>query len=385
MERSDGIAEASREVENTYASQAQEISEYLFGGGMSEISLTVDGRNIEAEEGMMILQAAEAAGIEIPHLCYHDQLSPFAGCRLCVVEVEGAKSLVASCAYPVAEGLVVRTDTERVRAVRRLALELILSDHPLDCLVCEQAGRCKLQDYAYQMGLSGSRFVGERHEYPVDVSNPFIRRDYSKCILCGRCVQICAERQVSDAIDFSFRGFQTKVAVPFDRPLQESDCVFCGQCVSVCPTGALLEKTAVGKGRAWEMETVRTICPYCGCGCTLELNVKDGAIVKVTSAEDSPIGEGCLCVKGRFGWDFVHSPERLTTPLIRRDGKFEEATWDEALALVARRLGEIRDEYGSDAMATLSSAKCTNEENYLVQKFTRAVLGTNSVDHCARL
>lgn len=352
---------------------------------MPQISLTIDGQKIEAEEGMTIMQAAKTAGIKIPHLCHHSQLSPFAGCRLCVVEVEKARSLVASCAYPVAEGIVVRTDTERVRNARRLALELILSDHPLDCMVCDQAGQCKLQDYAYQMGLSDSRFMGEQHDYPVDTSNPFIQRDYSKCILCGRCVQVCQERQVSDAIDLSFRGFDTKVATQFDRPLQESDCVFCGQCVSVCPTGALMEKTAVGHGRSWEMETVRTICPYCGCGCTLELNVKDGKIVKVTSAKDSTIGTGCLCVKGRFGWDFVYSPDRLTAPLIKRNGSFEEATWDEALDLVARRFGEIKAEHGPDAMATLSSAKCTNEENYLIQKFTRAVLGTNSVDHCARL
>ena len=352
---------------------------------LAEVSLTIDDKIVTAQEGMTIFQAAQGAGIEIPHLCYHEALPPSGACRMCVVEVEGAKSLVASCAYPVAEGIKVKTDTERVMKARRLALELLLSDHPLDCLTCEKAGDCKLQDYAYMYGISESPFAGERHEYGIDTSNPFIVRDLNKCILCGRCVAACSDIQVSEVLDFSQRGFATKLISGADQPMQDSPCVFCGRCVSVCPVGALTEKQAVGAGRSWEMERVRTICNYCGCGCTIELNVKDGRIANVTSVEDSPVGAGSLCVKGRFGWDFVHSEDRLKTPLIKENGQFREASWDEALDLVASKFAEIKDEYGGDSLAALSSAKCTNEENYLMQKFARAVFGTNNVDHCARL
>jgi formate dehydrogenase alpha subunit len=334
---------------------------------------------------MTVLQAAQTAGIEIPHLCYHEKLPPTGACRMCVVEVEGARSLVASCAYPVAEGMVVRTNTERVIKARKLALELLLSDHPLDCIVCEKAGNCKLQDYAYEYGITESPFVGERHEYPIDTSNPFIVRDYNKCILCGRCIAACSDIQVTEALDRKNRGFDSKVIAGLDQPLQDSPCVFCGRCVSVCPVGALTEKQAIGKGREWDFERVRTICNYCGCGCTIELNVKDGRIVKVTNAEDSPVAGGSLCAKGKFGWDFIQNEERLRTPLIKESGKFREASWDEALNLVASKLSEIKERSGPDSVAVLSSAKCSNEENYLLQKLVRAAIGTNNVDHCARL
>ncbi len=352
---------------------------------MAEVSLTIDDKKVTAQEGTTILQAAQAVGIEIPHLCYHEKLPPSGNCRVCVVEVEGGKTLAASCAYPVAEGLVVRTNNERVRKARKLLLELILSDHPLDCMICEQAGDCKLQDYAYEYGIAESPFVGERHDYPIDTTNPFIVRDYNKCILCGRCIAACSDIQVTEALDHRERGFATKIIAGRDKQLQESTCVFCGRCISVCPVGALTEKQAVGKGRPWEMTKVRTICSYCGCGCTLMLNIKDGKIVKVTSAEDSPVAAGSLCVKGKFGWDFIHSEDRLTTPLIKENGEFREASWDEALDLVAGKLSQIKSENGGDSVAVLSSAKCTNEENYLMQKFARAVIGTNNVDHCARL
>ena len=355
---------------------------------MAEVSLTIDDKEVTAQEEMTVFQAARAAGIEIPHLCYHEKLPPTGACRMCVVEVEGGRSLAASCALPVADGMVVKTNTERVIKARKLALELLLSDHPLDCMTCEKAGNCKLQDYAYEYGISEPMFVGEHyesHDLPIDTSNPFIVRDYNKCILCGRCVAACDAIQVSEALDFGERGFDTKIIASLDRPLQDSPCVFCGRCVSVCPVGALTEKQAIGKGREWEMETVRTICNYCGCGCTIELNIRDGKIVRVTCAEDSPVADGSLCVKGKFGWDFVHSEERLTTPLIKENGEFREASWDEALDLVATKFTEIRNEDGGDSLAVLSSAKCSNEENYLMQKFARATLGTNNVDHCARL
>jgi len=350
-----------------------------------EVTITIDDKQVTAQEGMTVFQAAQAAGIKIPHLCYHEKLPPTGACRMCVVEVEKARSLVTSCTYPVTEGMVVRTNTERVVKARKLALELLLSDHPLNCMVCEKAGNCKLQDYAYEYGIAESPFAGERHEYPIDTSNPFIVRDYNKCILCGRCIAACSDIQATEALDRKNRGYDTRVIAGLDQPLQDSPCVFCGRCISVCPVGALTEKQAMGKGREWDFKRVRTICNYCGCGCTIELNLRDGRIVKVTNAEDSPVAGGSLCVKGKFGWDFIQNEERLRTPLIKENGKFREASWDEALNLVASKLSEIREENGADSVAVLSSAKCSNEENYLLQKFARAVIGTNNVDHCARL
>ena len=356
---------------------------------MNEVRLQIDGKEVSTAEGTTIFEAARSVGIEIPHLCYREDLTPTAACRLCVVEVEGARNLVASCAYPVANNLVVRTNTERVIKTRRLVIELLLSDHPFDCMTCEKSGACELERYAYELGVATTRFQGEKHDYPLDETNPFFVRDYNKCILCERCVKACSDVQFVEAIDFAHRGFSTKVASPFDRSLLESTCIFCGQCVAGCPVGALVEKTRMGKGREWEFRKVPTVCPYCGVGCNIELNVKDNRIVKVTSPINSVVNKGRLCVKGKFGFDFVHNEERLTTPLIRDgekgEGRFREASWEEALDLVAKRLAKIKNQSGPDSLAVLSSAKCTNEENYLTQKFARAVLGTNNIDHCARL
>jgi predicted molibdopterin-dependent oxidoreductase YjgC len=213
-----------------------------------------------------------------------------------------------------------------------------------------------------------------------------IERDLNKCILCGRCVRACNEVQVNEVIDMGFRGKRAKIITAWDLPYGESSCVFCGECVSVCPTGALIEAQAKFQGRPWQVEKVQTTCVYCGTGCQLDLNVVDGRVVKVTSDyRHGPPNDGCLCVKGRFGNDFIHHPDRLTRPLILENGRFREAEWDEALGLVAQRLGVIKEANGPDALAFLASARCTNEENYLLQKFTRAVIGTNHIDHCARL
>ena len=356
---------------------------------MNEVKLQIDGREISVKEGTTILEAAKSIGIDIPRLCYMEGLKPVADCRLCVVEVSGARNLVTSCAATVTNGMIVQTHTERVLKARRLAIELLLSDHPFDCMTCEKSGACELEKYAYELGVTKTRFQGEKHHYPIDDSNPFYVRDYNKCILCERCVQACRDVQFVEAIDFINRGFDTKVAVPYDRSMLDSECIFCGQCVASCPVGALVEKNRRGKGREWEFKKVSTVCSYCGVGCNLELHVKDNQIVRVTSPRDSVVNQGRLCVKGRFGFDFVHHPDRLTTPLIREgekgEGKFRKANWEEALNLVTEKLSETKKQFGSDSLAVLSSAKCTNEENYLMQKFTRAVLGTNNIDHCARL
>lgn len=356
---------------------------------MAKIRLTIDERVIETEEGVSILEAAREAGIEIPHLCYMDNLPASGGCRLCVVEVEGARNLAASCATPVAGGMVIKTASERALSARRSVIELLLSNHPFDCMTCEKSGNCNLEKYAYELGVSGSRYNGERHNYPSDTTNPFFIRDYNKCILCGRCVAACKQIQFVEAISFANRGFNCKIATAYDRSLKESPCVFCGQCVAACPTGALVEKSRVGAGRNWEIEKTPTVCSYCGVGCNIELNTKNGRIVSVSPATGENVNNGRLCVKGKFGWDYIYSPERLESPLIRigekGEGKFRSASWEEAIDTIAERLAGIRAESGPDSLAFLSSAKCTNEENYLLQKFARAVIGTNNIDHCARL
>ncbi len=352
---------------------------------MDKISLTIDGKKLAVEEETTILQAAQMIGIEIPHLCYDERLTAPSACRLCVVEVEGLENLVSSCSYPVSEGLVVKTDTERVQKARKLVLELILSDHPSDCLTCEKSGDCELEKYAYELGVSSSRFKGEKSHHGIDASNPFIERDNDKCILCGRCVAVCDEVQMCSVLDYTQRGFKTKISTGFDRPLTDSPCVFCGQCIAVCPVGALTEKERRFKGREWQLRKISTICPYCGCGCNIVLHIKDNRIIKVTSRPEKSINQGWLCTKGKFGFDFVHHPARLTVPLVKENGKFKKISWDKALDLVADKFKEIREKYGADSIAGLSSAKCTNEENYLFQKFMRAVIGTNNVDHCARL
>ena len=352
---------------------------------MLTVQVTIDGQELSVPQENTILEAAESAGIRIPKLCAHPALKPTGACRICLVELETETGLQPACTFPVFDGMVVHTNSPRARDSRRFVLQLLLSDHPLDCLTCESAGGCELQDLAYEYGVKASPFVGEQHNYPVQDANPFILRDYNKCILCRRCTRACEEINGAAAISIINRGFESKVGAAFDGSLVDSPCEFCGMCVEVCPTGALIPKYKVGVARRWQTEKVSTTCAYCGVGCALDLHVMDNKIVRVSSNWDGPANKGWTCVKGRFGWDFVEHEERLTTPLIRKDGKLVEAGWDEALDLVADKFVAIAQESGSDALAFLSSAKCTNEENYLVQKMSRGVFGTNNVDHCARL
>lgn len=353
------------------------------------ITLTINGQEIQTPRGSTILQACQQAGIPIPTLCYDPDLRLAGSCRMCVVEVKGRPLYAASCVTPAENGMVVETESPGIVAARKVILELLSSRHNFNCQVCEKNGSCKFQDYCYQYGISESRFdYGEKAKYPIDDPNPFLERDYNKCVMCTRCVRACEDITAARAISVRNRGHHAKISTAFDGNLADSPCVFCGQCVMVCPTGALTSKVSAGMGRTYEVDNVLTTCTYCGTGCTLELNVKDNKVVGVTSNRTntgSPVNKGALCVKGRFGWDFVNSPDRLTTPLIKENGEFRAASWDEALDLAAKRLGDIKNDYGPDSMAIFSSARATNEENYMVQKFARAVLGTNNVDHCARL
>jgi predicted molibdopterin-dependent oxidoreductase YjgC len=370
-------------------------------------TVLINGREIEFESGQTILEVARRNHIDIPTLCHLKGTTPTGACRICVVEVKGARTLLAACATPAAAGMQVQTESAPVVEARRLILQLMLSSGNHNCAVrgsdnqewtsfqlkvqaedgsgelCPVWGDCRLQDLAYRYQVSGERFDATPTRYPLETVNPFIVRDFSRCIQCGRCVQACNEVQVNNAISFGYRGPHAKIIAAGDRPLKDSDCVFCGECVDACPVGALVEKDARYAVRPWETTQVRTTCSYCGVGCQLNLHVKDDRVVKVTGA-DGP-NHGSLCVKGRFGYHFIGSPERLTTPLIKENGQFREASWDEALDLTAQRLRQIRDDHGSDTIGVLSSARMSNEDNYVVQKFARAVLKTNNVDHCARL
>jgi len=352
---------------------------------MSKISLTINNQKFEVEEGTTILEAAQENDIFIPTLCHDPRIKPYGACRVCLVEVEGAKAPVPSCATKVSEGMVVQTDSLTLEEIRKTIIELLLTNHPLECLTCQNAGNCALQDLAYMYGIEDIQFRGEQREYAVEDYNPVIERDHRKCILCGRCVRICDEVVGQRIWGFTNRGYQAIVTTPYERSLFDTKCVFCGQCVSTCPTGALTEKLSKYKGRIWETEQTDTVCSYCGVGCRMKLHTKNNEVVGVTADVNVGSNNGNLCVKGRFGFGFINHPDRLTTPLVRKRGKLVEATWEEALDRVAKNLSKIKDKYGADAIASLSSGRCSNEENYLLQKLLRGVIGTNNVDHCARL
>ena len=361
------------------------------------ITLTIDGRAITVQPGTTVLEAALAHGIDIPRLCYHPDLKPSGGCRLCSVEVKGRPNVLASCGLACEPGLEVTTHSEQLTALRRDILDLFLSDHPLRCVTCDKAGACDLQKYAYQFGLSETSYEFQLSRTLYQDDNPFFIRDHQYCILCGKCARVCDEIVGANAIEYVGRGFESHIATPFDGPMINSSCVFCGSCVQVCPTAALLPVARLRQGREWELQRTRTVCGYCGVGCKLEYALKDGKILYAQGYPGAPVNGEFLCAKGRYGWDFAAHSDRLTTPLVRRDfaaahglagpeaGDFVAVSWDAALDLVAEKLARTAQAHGADAVAGLASARCTNEENYLFQKFFRATLGTNNVDHCARL
>ncbi|MDP3048952.1 MAG: formate dehydrogenase subunit alpha [Thermodesulfovibrionales bacterium] len=345
------------------------------------LKVTIDGKTIEVPEKTTILKAARMLDIYIPTLCYNPKLSPSGRCNLCTVEVNGSSKPVYSCLMPVKDGMEVITTSPQLFELRKSNLEKILADHPNDCMVCEGAGDCVLQELAYFYDIDITKLKTEKGAYRKD-NNPFIKWELDKCIKCGLCVKICDEVQGVRALAFDKKDPKGKITTHDGKDM---NCEFCGQCVAVCPTSALTGKMWKRKGRERGVKKTDTVCPYCGVGCNITLHVKDNEIVRVTSREDSVVNQGLLCVKGRFAYEFVSSPDRLKTPLIRKNGELQPVSWDEALDYAASRLKEIKETYGPDAIAGLSSARCTTGENYLFQKFMRAAIGTNNVDHCARL
>ena len=369
---------------------------------MDEITLTIDGKKVRTREGSTVLEAARKAGIYIPALCDHPDLKPIGSCKLCIVEIDGKDVYPTSCTALAEEGMVVRTKTDELQKMRRHTLEMLLAltNHPTSCLFCDRKdectemrecmrkfpiavgckycpndGRCELQTAVEYVGLERIRYATEYRNLPV-LREPFFDRDYNLCILCSRCVRTCQEVRGEGVLVFDVNYHQQHSIGPIS--LTESECKFCGACVDVCPTGALFARSERwGKPE----EFVTTTCPFCGVGCVMEIGVQDGQIAQIRGKRGQTPNNGQLCVKGRFGLDFVESPERLKTPLIRKDGKLVPAIWEEAMDLIVERFSRSK----GDRFALLSSAKCTNEENYLAQKLSRLVMETNNVDHCARL
>ncbi|MBW1734457.1 MAG: molybdopterin-dependent oxidoreductase [Deltaproteobacteria bacterium] len=370
---------------------------------MAENTLSIDGRTLEFEADETILQVARRAGIFIPTLCHLKGTRPTGACRVCVVEVEGARALLPACATPAAPKMVVRTHSPQVIEARKTIIALLLQSGNHNCAIatnrsqdwtsfqrdvedydqvselCPAHSACNLQAYAYRYQVDTSGFLRAQTDYPMEMASPLIVRDFSRCILCGRCVEACNSIQVNNAITHGFRGARAKIVAMGDDNLQRSDCVFCGECIQACPVAALVERKSRYRIRPWEARHVRTTCHYCGVGCQLDLHIKDDRIMKVTGVEDALPNQGRLCVKGRFGYDFVQSPDRLTVPMIREDGKLREASWDEALDLIGEKIKEVTVHHGPDAVAGICSAKSTNEALFLMQKLFRAGIGTNNI------
>ena len=351
------------------------------------VTLEIDGFSVRAKEGTSVMRAAKEAGISIPKLCASDNLNAFGSCRLCLVEVEGAKGTPASCTTPVSDGMKVRTQTDRLARLRKGVMELYISDHPLDCLTCSDNGDCELQDMAGVVGLRDVRYgcEGENHfDAEKDQSNPYFEFDPSKCIACSRCVRACDEVQGTLALTIEGRGFESKVSFSGDN-FMDSECVSCGACVQACPTATLQEKTVVEHGVP--DRTVLTTCAYCGVGCSFKAELKGDQLIRMVPHKDGKANHGHSCVKGRFAWGYANHKERITQPMIRENTTepWREVSWEEAITFAADRLKGTQEKYGRKSIGAISSSRCTIEEVWLVQKMVRAAFTNNNIDTCARV
>ncbi|MCA9655626.1 MAG: (2Fe-2S)-binding protein [Myxococcales bacterium] len=353
-----------------------------------ELVLTMDGQEVSFSVGETLYQVSQRLRTEVPTLCYDDRLDPFGGCRLCVVEVEGQRNPVASCTTQALPGMVVHTRSERVERHRKTLLELVVSENP-EARIDPLRGHAsqELHHLRERYGVTGERMQGRKsgHSRPDD-DNPFIARDYDQCISCYRCVRVCAEREGDYAISVKGRGFATQITVEFDGHLRDSACTFCGQCVQTCPTGALADRKALrAEARPEPIVATRSICPYCGVGCSVDLLSKGDRLVGIRPAMDGPANLGALCVKGQFAFDWVQSEDRLTTPLVRgKDGQLHPATWDEALDRAAAGFAKARDEHGQHGTYAIASGRAPHESAYAIQKFIRVSYGSNYIDNCSR-
>jgi len=364
------------------------------------VTLEIDGQTVTVPEGTSIMRAAMELGTQIPKLCATDMVKPFGSCRLCIVEIEGRKGTPASCTTPVAEGIKVKTQSDRLLQLRRGVMELYISDHPLDCLTCAANGDCELQDMAGAVGLREVRygFEGKNHiaarntdssvnaSYkPKDTTNPYFTFDPAKCIVCLRCVRACEEVQGTFALTVDGRGFDGQIAAGMDEGFLASECVSCGACVQACPTATLMENTVIARGQP--EHTVLTTCAYCGVGCSFKAEMRGDEVIRMVPWKDGGANEGHSCVKGRFAWGYASHKDRITTPMIREriTDPWREVTWDEAIAHAASRFKAIQAKYGKGAIGGITSSRCTNEEVFAVQKMVRAAFGVNNVDTCARV
>ncbi|MDA0692841.1 MAG: molybdopterin-dependent oxidoreductase [Nitrospinae bacterium] len=350
------------------------------------INLKIDGKDVTAPEGTVILEAAKKNGFEVSNLCYNKKLKPFAACRTCMVETvtDGEKELVYSCTHPVAEGMEVKTNTDETNRYNKACLEMLLVEHPLDCPICDKSGVCPLQDNTDTLKLYNGRFEINRRNEPSIKSNPIIELYMNRCIMCGLCVRACDETQGVQALDFHKRGMKVGIGTANDEPL---DCEFCGQCITVCPTGALMDMTSEARGLAAMYTNTHTTCNYCSWGCTLKLQTKKGKVLRIEADEDYDVGinEGNLCAKGRFGHGIIHNDNRIKSPLMNYGGEFKEISWDEAIQTIAERLQSTVNRSGPESIAGIGSEKLTNEENYLFQKLFRNQFGSNQVTNLAHL
>ena len=346
--------------------------------GTQMIKLKIDEIEIEVEKGKTVLEAAQSAGIRIPSLCHDRRLIPFGACRLCVVQQKGKSELLPSCFTPARNGMEITTQSPKIFESRRLQLQLILLNHPMICPRCDKEGECDLQNLIYEYGVEETLYPWEPLTSRPDDRSNLLQRDSDKCILCGRCARICDEVQGVGELSFTRRGIKTAIDTDFHRPLQ---CEFCGQCMDTCPVGAITSDRFDYAAKSWELKETTTPCPYCGCGCLLTIGSRDGEVKRVFTDPSSGPNDGNLCVKGRFGWDFVDHPERIKTPLLRVNGAFKEASWDEALEFITRQIEEIKGQYGPEAIGAIASTRLTNEEHYLFQKLFREAIGTDKIGY----